>query len=71
MKLLDQFRESCRMRHLAPKTERVYAHWVEEFCRFQHQRVAKRGHSTFLHKSECPLFFPPFSSPFLFCGART
>lgn len=56
MKLLDQFRESCRMRHLAPKTERVYTHWVEEFCRFQRQQTGQWRHPEKLGEAEVASF---------------
>lgn len=56
MRLLDQFRESCRLRHLAPKTERVYVHWVEEYCRFQHQQTGEWRHPADLGESEVAAF---------------
>lgn len=44
------------MRHLAPKTEQVYAHWVEEFCRFQHQQTGEWRHPATLGESDVGAF---------------
>lgn len=56
MKLLDQFRESCRLRHLAPKTAQVYTRWVEEFCRFHHDRTGRWQHPDKLGESDVAAF---------------
>lgn len=56
MKLLDQFRESCRLRHLAPKTEQVYTHWVEEFCRFHRQQAGEWRHPAKLGEADVAAF---------------
>jgi hypothetical protein len=34
MKLLDQVHAACRLKHLAPATEQVYARWIEDYLRF-------------------------------------
>jgi integron integrase len=37
-KLLDRVREQCRVRHLAPKTERAYVGWIRRYILFHHKR---------------------------------
>jgi site-specific recombinase XerD len=32
MKLLDQYRSACKVRHLASKTMAVYVRWIEQFA---------------------------------------
>ena len=34
MKLLDQVRQQCRVRHYSLRTEEAYAYWIERFIRF-------------------------------------
>ena len=34
MKLLDQVRQSARVKHFSYRTEQAYVYWVERFIRF-------------------------------------
>ena len=34
MKLLDQVRNQCRLRHYSIRTEEAYSHWIERYIRF-------------------------------------
>lgn len=36
MKLLEQVRHVARVKHLALRTERAYAYWIERYIRFHH-----------------------------------
>ena len=38
MKLLDQVRNQCRLRHFSVRTEKAYAYWIERFIRFHNVR---------------------------------
>jgi Phage integrase, N-terminal SAM-like domain len=38
LKLLDQIRQVARVKHLAYRTEKAYAYWVEHFLRFHRSK---------------------------------
>ena len=38
VKLLDQVRETIRLRHLSPRTEETYVHWIRRFILFHNKR---------------------------------
>ena len=38
MKLLDQVRQTARVKHFAYRTEQAYAYWIERYIRFHHLR---------------------------------
>lgn len=38
VKLLDQVRESIRLRHLSPRTEEAYVHWIKRYILFHQKR---------------------------------
>ena len=35
MKLLDQVRQTARVKHFSYRTEQAYVHWIERFIRYQ------------------------------------
>ena len=37
-RLLTRVRESIRLRHMSPKTEKAYVHWIRRFILFHHKR---------------------------------
>ena len=37
-KLLDRVREATRVRHLSPKTEKTYVHWIRRYILFHDKR---------------------------------
>ena len=37
-KLLDQVRQTIRMRHYSPRTEETYVHWIKRFIFFHNKR---------------------------------
>ena len=37
-KLLDQVRDATRMRHMSPRTEEAYVHWISGYVFFHHKR---------------------------------
>ncbi|NCS74735.1 MAG: site-specific integrase, partial [Deltaproteobacteria bacterium] len=37
-KLLDQLHEAIRVRHLSPRTEEAYRHWIRRYLFFHHLR---------------------------------
>jgi len=37
-KLLDQVRETTRLKHLSPCTEDAYVHWIKRFILFHNKR---------------------------------
>jgi len=37
-KLLDQVRDAIRTRHMSPRTEEAYVHWIRRFIFFHHKR---------------------------------
>lgn len=44
MKLLDQYVQACKMRHLARNTRHIYRRWVVEFLQFHRQRTGAWKH---------------------------
>jgi len=38
VRLLDQVREACRVRHYSRRTERAYTQWVKRFVLFHGKR---------------------------------
>ncbi len=37
-KLLDQVRDAIRARHMSPRTEEAYAHWIKRYILYHHKR---------------------------------
>ena len=56
MKLLDQYQAACQVRRLARRTIPTYRRWVEEFLRFQHDRVGRWMHPQELGEKEVEAF---------------
>ncbi len=56
MKLLDQYRAACKVRHLASKTMAVYVRWVEQFVRFHRDRTGGWQHPSQMGQREVEAF---------------
>jgi len=56
MKLLDQYRAACKVRHLAPKTMAVYVQWIEQFVRFHYDRTGGWQHPSQMGEREVEAF---------------
>src|SRR5207245_7609865 len=41
-KLLDQVRDTIRMRHYSRRTENTYVHWIRRFIRFTTRNIRRR-----------------------------
>jgi Phage integrase, N-terminal SAM-like domain len=37
-RLLDRVRQTCRLKHFSPKTEKVYLHYIHAFILFHGKR---------------------------------
>jgi len=37
-RLMDRFRQACRLRHFSPRTEEAYASWIRRFIVFRGKR---------------------------------
>ena len=59
-KLLERARDVCRARHLSPKTEQAYVHWIKRYVLFHHKQHPEilheahvRDYLTFLARVRC------------------
>jgi hypothetical protein len=46
MKLLDQIRSKCRLKHYSMSTEKSYVAWVKRYVLFHHKKYPKPMGST-------------------------
>jgi integron integrase len=56
MKLLAEVHAACRQQHFARSTEQVYCRWVEDYVRFQRERLGEWRHPALLGEREIEMF---------------
>jgi Phage integrase, N-terminal SAM-like domain len=58
VKLLDQVRHQCRLRHYSIRTEDTYAAWIERFIRYH----GVRHPDTTRQKNRTAIYFATFTA---------
>ncbi|MCP5063063.1 MAG: hypothetical protein GY936_11460 [Ignavibacteriae bacterium] len=54
MKLLDQVRETIRLKHYSIKTEKAYVNWIKRFILFHNKKHPNSKFNTFLYRKTNP-----------------